>query len=188
MPQKRGVTLRAVRIGNQVQVTAATDTAGPVYFFWFVDGSFVGRTAAAQRTFWIGRDEQARIEVFESVDPETAYTAFLPVALSAGRTLWWIRSFDDDVARYRVDENVDAGGYNAIASVRHEAGRFSYRFVTGRLTDLASYQWRVVPVDQVGNEGTPVELDAETIVRTPDAPSYTVAFDEGTDRVTFAES
>jgi hypothetical protein len=68
--------------------------------------------------------------------------------------------------------------------VRAVAGQWSYSWATGRLTDLTQYAWRIVPVDGDGNDGTPLALPLETIVRVPDAPSFGVSVAAGI--VTFA--
>jgi hypothetical protein len=59
---------------------------------------------------------------------------------------------------------------------------------TPRLDDLTTYTWRVIPIDAVGNEGTPLEIESESVVRRPDPPAFTATFDDGTSTVEFAEA
>lgn len=169
-----------------VVVTVTSDLAGTVYFHWYVDGAFAGVTTAAARTFHVAAGGQARIDVFDAAEPVADPFAAAPAAYPRHRTVWWVRSLATDVAWYRVDEQQDGGDWAAIARVPHDEATWSYHVLTDRLTDLASYAWRVVPVDAAGNDGTPVAADALTVVGRPDAPNVTVAFDDDTQKATFA--
>lgn len=103
------------------------------------------------------------------------------------KTIWWVRSLASDVAEYRVEQQKDGGAWTVVATVPAIAGRWTYQQITDQLVDLASYAWRVVPVDTAGTDGTPIVIPAERVVRTPDAPDFTVSYDAGTQRVTFSE-
>ena len=101
------------------------------------------------------------------------------------KTLWWVRSLAADVDHYRVEQQRDGGDWVTIATVPVVQGKWSRQQITDRLVDLAEYTWRVVPVDTTGNDGTPVTIGPERIVRTPDAPEFVVSFDPATSRVSF---
>ena len=104
------------------------------------------------------------------------------------KTLWWIRSLASDVDHYRIDQSVDGGAWEELATVRVINDQWAYQYTTGPLTDLATYTWRIVPVDTAGSDGTPKTVGPEKIVRTPDAPAFEVSFDADTRKVTFTEA
>lgn len=173
----------AVRSGNSVWVVVTSDLDNP-WFYWFADGQFLTKRRHNGRGFLVAIGEQARVEVIDSLDGELDPLAIAVEGWPARRTLWWLRSLAADVAEYRVEQQQGGGDWEDIGRVPAETGRWDYRFTSPRLEDLASYAWRVVPIDAAGNDGTPVSVAAEMIVRTPDAPRFTATFDAGTSRVT----
>jgi len=181
-------TLSFSRHLEYVTVEATSSLAGLIYYFWYIDGAFLARTTSNIYTFFIREGEQFRISVKDSNNSNYDYLTHAPVGYSARRTLFWTRCTDSDILKYNLEQNKAAGGWTDIGTVNDIPGQWSYMFVTERLDDLTSYQFRVLPVDQAGNEGTALTLTAETIVRTPDAPDYTVTFDPDTDKVTYASA
>ena len=176
------------RVGGVTTVEAASDLSGDVLFYWYIDGAFVASTVAGVKSFALEDNDQARIDVLDSTDPAFDPVANSPSGYPARRSLFWLRSLATDIASYRVEQRKNAGSWTSIGVVNHVAGQWSYSLLSPRLDDLADYEWRVVPVDVAGNDGTALTLDAVRIVRTPEAPDFTVTFDEGTTRVTFAEA
>ena len=175
------------RNGNVTTVVATSGLAGDVRFYWYLDAAFVASTVSGTKSFVLERDDQARVDVLDSIDPAFDPVANAPVGYPARRSVSWVRSLDDDVGSYRVDQRQDGGSWTAIGSVPHEANRWSYSVLSPRLVDLDGYEWRVVPVDLSGNDGTALSLGSAVVVRTPDAPRFTVSFDDATARVTFTE-
>lgn len=178
---------QTVRAGDVTRVTVTSDLAGTVYYFWYLDGSYVGSGQMPWWDFHADQAEQARVECLDSTDPDFDPYENAPAAYPPRRTLWWIRSTDADVDHYRIDKVKDGGDPELLAIVPHDDGVWSYAFVTGRLTDLSVYTWTITPVDAAGNEGTAVTIGPEVIVRTPDAPDFTATFAPATTRVAFAE-
>jgi len=172
--------------GTLLVVRATSDLAGTVYYHWYLDGVWIGATVSSTRTLFVAEDEQVRVAVHDTTDPNFDGLAAAPTAGPRRRTIWWVRSLASDVAVYRVDQRVDAGEWTAVARVAADPAAWTYQVQTGVLTDLAEHEWRVVPLDAAGNEGTPLALDAEKVVRLPDAPDWTAAFDDETQKVTFA--
>ena len=185
---RKTVTLTQRRDGNVTTVTCTTNLQGTVFYYWYLDGIFVAVTTTNTFDFIIPAGEQARIECIPSHNANLDIIANAPSTPAARVVLWWIRSADTDVKEYKVEQQKDGGDWNTIATVPFLSGAWDYRITSPRLTDLADYTWRVTPVDDVSNEGTVTTLAARTIVRTPDAPEFTIAFDEGTTKVTFAEA
>ena len=176
----------ATRIDELVQVAVVSDLTGTVYYHWYVDGVWRGMTSTPTHTIYVGSDAQARIDVVDTNDADFDYLAGNPSPYPAARRLWWIRSLAGDVDHYRIEQQIDGGDWTALAAVPRRGEQWHYEYTTGRLTDLTAYVWRVVPVDEAGNDGTAVTLDAETIVRVPDAPEFTATFDPDTETVAFA--
>ena len=175
-----------VRIGNVTRVTVTSDLSAPIYYHWYLNGSWSGVTTGPGKSFHLGDGDQARIEAIDTNDPAYDGIANAPDGWPARRTIWWCRSVDSDVVRYRVEQQKDGGDWSTLGTVQAVAGQWPYSLLTGRLDDLATYAWRVYPVDAAGNDGTALTLDSEKIVRTPDGPDFAIAFDDGTTKVTFS--
>jgi hypothetical protein len=177
-----------VRIGSATLVTVTSDLSGTIYYHWYLDGQYVGISTDGTWTFYLDEETQARVEVVDTNDADFDVEAGNPVPYPARRKLWWVRSLATDVAKYRAELNQDGGGWETIGFVQHDERQWTYELLTGRLDDLLDYDFRIVPIDTAGNDGTALDLDSETIVRTPDAPDFAVSFDEGTTKVTFTEA
>lgn len=166
---------------TQVEVTS--DLTDPTYF-WYVDGVYFARTAVPWVMVHMPEDDQGEVIAIDTTSPDAFdVQANAPTAYPARRELWWTRSQDADVAFHRVKQQREAEGYETIEDVAVSED-WAYRLITPRLDDLTNYDWRVVPVDAAGNEGTALALGPEKIVRKPDAPNYSVSFDGGTGRIT----
>ncbi len=180
------LTVTTVRDGNITTVTAVSNLAGVVYYYWYVDGTYVTRTTAPGYSFYLDEDDQARVDVLASNDPYFDYVANAPPGYPARRSIWWVRSTDADVKYYRVEQNKDAAGWVNIGLVSHDSTEWSYHLLSPRLVDLSTYQWRVIPVDEAGNDGTALTLDSEKVIRCPDSPDFAYSYDGGTTKVTFS--
>lgn len=176
------------RIGDVTEVTVTSDLSAPIYYHWYVDGSFRASTQTNVLSFYLDEGEQLRLEVLDTTDPDWDPIANAPDGYPPRRTLWWVRSISSDCVAYCVEQQKDGGGWSSLITIPARDGVWEYSYTTQRLDDLADYEWRVVPIDSLGNEGTPLALSAETIVRTPDSPDWAFTFDEGTDKVTFTEA
>lgn len=184
-PAKYPLEYAVTRLGNVTEVTVTTQLLEAVTYHWYLDGVYMGATTGPTFSFFVEDDEQAVIEVID--DPGNDFDPILqaPAHYPARYTLWWIRSLDSDVDHYRVEQNKDAGGWETLELVPHDDDRWDYWVLTGRLTDLSTYQWRVYPVDAAGNDGTVLTLQGGKCVRTPDAVNFTATFDDGTTKITF---
>ena len=174
------------RAGDLATVEVESDLTAPVYFHWYIDGEHIAETASGRMTFHVPSGEQLRLTVQDTTDPDYDAVANAPDGYPARRLLNWTRSIDADVGHYRIEQKLGAGAWTILDRVLSEPGRWEYSYRTGRLDDLGSYQFKIVPVDAAGNDGTVVSIAAETIVRTPDAPEFTVSLDDATQKVTFA--
>lgn len=159
------------RSGNITSVRVTSSLSGVVYYFWYLDGAFMGMTTSPTKTFSLEPADQAQIVCLDSNDPAFDPIANAPVGWPARRTLVWVRSVDT-AAKYRVEQKQGSGAWAVIGYVPVDPTTWNYQFLTPRLLDLTSYAWRVIPMDALGNDGTSIALASELIVRTPDAPSF----------------
>jgi hypothetical protein len=176
---------QTTRLDDVTEVAVATDLTGEVFFHWYLDGMYMGATAAAKRTFQLPPGSQAEIEVKDTNDADYDPLSFTPAAPPARKTLWWVKSPAQNIKKYRIEQQIDAGAWTFLADVQAQNGQWDYWYTTGRLTDLATYAWRVTPYDAAGNAGTAIEFLPEKIVRRPDAPNFTAVFSPATRKVTF---
>jgi hypothetical protein len=174
------------RQGRLTRVRAISSLSAPIYYHWYLDGLYLGVTRTESRAFCLDLSDQRRITVLDTNDPDFDPLVNAPEGWPARRTIQWTASVAADVAWYRVDQSKAGGEWTAVARVRHDPRRWVYSWESGRLDDLTKYAWRVVPMDEGLNDGTPLLLEAELIVRAPDAPNFTATFSEETSRVTFA--
>ena len=179
---------------NQVQdqeatlVTATSDLSGTIFYHWYIDGAFIATTEIASYAFYLLDDEQVRIDVIDTNDSTFDPIANAPAGYPARRSIVWQPSLEDTVRTYDVQQEKDKDGYETIGLIPHRPGTWRYRLLSPRLIDLEDYTWKVDALDAAGEILGTEELNAETIVRTPDAPDFTVSFDEGTTKVAFTEA
>lgn len=175
------------RVGDSVRVEVSSDLEGP-RFYWYADGAFVGSSTEPARSFGVAPGEQLRVEVLDSTDADFDALANAPAGYPSRRSLWWTRSSSSDVSAYVVEQQKDGGDWLELARVAQEPGAWALSFLTGRLEDLATYSWRITPIDRAGNEGTATTFGPELVVRRPDAPEFALSFDAGANRVTISEA
>jgi hypothetical protein len=99
-----------------------------------------------------------------------------------------VRSIYAGSTHYEIVQSKDGGAFTTIARIAHDPRRWSYSWRTAVLDDLSLYAWIVYSYEENGNQGHNKGITGETIVRTPDAPQFTMTLDEGTGKVTFAEA
>lgn len=176
-----------VRTGLATTVTATSSLSGTVYYHWFQDGAYLGVSTTPSKAFALAPGDQSRIEAVDTNDPDYDPLFNPPAGYPARRTITWIRSLDEDVARYRIEQYKGLEVTpEATFYVLHESAKWLYLWLSGRLNDLTNYYWTVTPVDAAGNDGTIIQMDSQRVVRTPDSPTFTATFDAGTTRVAFA--
>lgn len=180
------VFYHVVRIGETVEVTVTTTMSDVVWYFWYADGAYLGKTAGPTKTFQVPAGEQLRLDCVPTDQEDYDPLADPPEGYPSRRTLWWTRSLSADAAEYRIDQREGTDEWTTIAVVPQEIGKWDISIITGRLNDLTEYTWRIVALDAAGNESVPLTIGPERIVRRPDAPNFAVEFDTETERVTFS--
>ena len=159
---------QAVRVDDVTLVTVTSSLSGTVYFHWWLDGVYQGATTDGRWHCYVVPGQQATVDVIDTTDEDFDPLTEGPAVYPARRTVWWLRSLDGDVAAYRIEQQQDGGDWGTVGTVSREGDRWWYSLTTDRLEDLSDYAWRVVAIDQAGNESEPEAIDEETIVRTPD--------------------
>lgn len=159
--------------GDAYRLTWASDLPSPT-FYLYVDGELVLTTAATSA-------DVAGIVgvVYDVFDDPTPPAAGFPATM----TLAWHAAAG--AATYRVERLVGAS-WTAVATIT--AGELDYfTYVTDVLADDTVHSFRVVPVSQAGNDGTPATFTA-LMVRHPDVPVVDYAYDadDGTVTITAA--
>lgn len=174
------------RQGNTTLVTVTPILTGTVFYFWYLDGIYSGLSLAPQKTFVLLHGTQSRLECVQTLDADFDPLDNAPPGYPAFRTLTFARSGDPTIARYEIQQQANGGSWTTIGYVRDNPAQWMYSFRTPRLTDLTTYAWQVIPISQSGNAGAAVSLSTEYVVRTPDAPFYSLSFNAGTSTVTIA--
>jgi hypothetical protein len=175
-----------VRTGNATQITVVSSLTGTIYYHWYQDGSYLGVSSTPTRTFVLVPGSQARFTILDTNDAAFDPVANAPEGYPATRSLVFTRSIDSDVSKYRIEQQRESDGWISLGIIFDDPRAWVYQLSTPTLDDLTNYGWRVIAIDTAGNDGTAVTLAAELIVRTPNAPDFTVTFDPGTTKVTFA--
>lgn len=173
------------RAGNTTTITVVSSLVAPVFFHWYVDGQYVGG-GTNTRTFYLTPGDQNHIDVLDTTSVSFDPIANAPTGYPPVRRLFFTRSLAALVVSYRIEQQENGGAWSAIGTVPDDPTQWQFSFLTGRLDDLATYAWRVIPIDKYGTDGTAVTLASELIVRLPDAPKFSATFNAGADQVLFA--
>lgn len=177
----------AAAAGEMFLVTVVSDLADPIiYYHWWLDGVYVDSTTVPDHAFFVPAGDLARVECVDTADADYDPLVASVATYPARRTLFFLRSLAA-VEHYRVEQRANVGAWTTIARVLPENGQWSFQVLSPRLADLTVYDWRVIPVDAAGNDGTALSLPSESpLVRVPDAPEFTATFDPNTTTVTIA--
>jgi len=185
-PFRRRPWLSAATVGGTATIAAKSWLRGPLWFYWWVNGVYYGRTTSGRLTLRPEAGERLTVEVFDTRDPEFDRTTFISRCAPARRTLQWLRSTAAAAASYLVEQRIGGGGWTKIARVPANSSTWLYTWRTEPLADLTLYAWRVTALDAAGNPGSHKVISPEIIVRTPDAPAWSVTLNSGTRKVTIS--
>lgn len=171
---------------NTIRAIATSNLSDPenIYYFWYVNGTFVQRSRSPIFEFSLLDDEYLRIDVIDSTDQGFDAEAHAPDVPQSRHTVYWNPSRESTIY-YRVRQKKSGGSWLTIGKVRHELGKWNYWCVTPVLDDQGTYEFDVAAVDKPGNAGTTVATDSVKVWRIPDAPAYTGAYSESTHKFTF---
>lgn len=156
----------AVTLGVPVQTgptqwrfTFTSDLTDPIFYI-YVNGEYVTQTRETFYDLTIGVNTQAQFDVLDVVDDLPA--EFFPGVMH----LRWDGTPDSTsfrVEQYVVDEWV-------AKQVIIADDRRVFHYTSELLDDSEVHQFRIVPIDDQGRDGTILEFEAE-MCRYPDEPS-----------------
>lgn len=171
-------TLTIKRHHNLTVCEAATLLTGTVFFHWYVDGQYVAGNTSNTLTLSLPSGHQKTITCQDTTDADYDPIANAPEGWPDHITIWWARVTDSSVVGYRVECST-GGDYAQVGWVWQSPHLWIYTWRSDRLADLANYSFRVYAVDEAGNSSSAVSIAITPFVRRPDAPTYTLDFDDG---------
>lgn len=152
-------------LGNGLFSLSWSSTLASATFYVYRDGVLILTTPATSAIVFVPVGDSPVYEVLD--DPGATPTAAFPGYM----ILAWYASAGS--ASYRIDQLIGASWTPLITIDDLGQGTFQYR--TATLPDGQTSQFRVVPIGTNGNAGTPTAF-ASLIVRHPDPPNVTMAF------------
>lgn len=164
---RMAVTLtRSYSVGGGVwRVEWTSNLANPT-FRVYRNGKLALTTPAYSANFKVAPGEQLSLEILDG-DAKPA-----PSFPGTMRLEW--QNGGGSIASYRIEE-WNGSQWNAAATLLN-AGQWQFSYTTRFLEDCATHRFRVVPIGNNGNPGTPAEWSA-TMVRHPDAPRKNFVLD-----------
>lgn len=181
-------TVVLTRDGNLITAIATSMLSGTVYFHWYLDGVYVASTTTGRWSFVLEAEERVQVSVIDTTSESFDPVANAPEGFPARRTIRWIRATYDGIAWYEVSQTKIGDSPVVIGRVKHDERRWAYSLRTPILDDLADYSWSVMSIFGDNNEGNNQSIggpNGETVVRTPDAPRFTITFEELSKKVGF---
>jgi hypothetical protein len=166
---------------NLFRLALTSSGTPPITFRVFREGKLTATLISSVQTASIdipvASGDHPFIEVLDRNDDEEQ------VAFSGRLLLHW--QAVANAASYRLEENVAA-----VWTLRREMvddGSGAYTWKTRWLEDLTTHQFRIIPVDAAGNQGTALSFSV-LMSRHPDVPQVGYAFVPGTGKVTINQA
>lgn len=140
----------------------------------YQDGILIATTTAEEWIFQALPGTALIVEVLDDADA-------LPEDVFPGRvTLGW--HGEDNVESYLIEEFIDAA-WTTRATILDDGSGY-YAWTSRFLEDVTTHQFRITPTGTNGQTGA-VRAFSAFMVRNPDTPVLSSAFDEGTGKVTW---
>lgn len=170
------VTIKTpVRVGpNSWRVGWSSDQPNPI-FRLFRNGAKLRDTLLTAEVFTMGENEVAVLEVRDDALAST-YAADPRALLNWGKPVAATK-------QYRVEQSVSAA-WVPKATLGEDGPEYK-NWKSQPLPDGTTQTFRVTAIGVNNNESTPVSAPVK-IVRHPDPPAVTFAYDDGTNQVTIA--
>lgn len=161
-------SLTLIRAAGGYRLSYASDLVTPTFTI-YRDGALVATTT---ETSWPA-DVPGTWEVFDdATSPAFAYPDFAILTWYAVAT----------AVAYGIDEKQGAS-WVARETIDDDTSPQYFLWRSDRLADDTTHEFRIVPIDAAGNEGTPISRTL-LMVRVPDAPEVTFAYSSVTTKVT----
>jgi hypothetical protein len=162
-----------------VSVQGHSDVTAPVTLRMFQNGIKVGEYESLDGYFaFTVNIMPGDSDSFEVLDKSCSIPA---LAFPGRATLNWRAKTDAN--KYRIEEYVSAAWTERITINSNGSG--SYVWTSRYLEDVTTHQFRIIPIDASGNDGTALTFSMY-LARVPDVPLVTYTYDSGTGKVTIA--
>ena len=160
---------------NTWRLSWSSDQTDPTYRV-YLDGQLISEQTSEEYILRMDGSAAPIVEVLDVASdvPADAFPGYLRLGWAA----------HDDAAQYLV-QKYNGASWDTIATFAADASKAWWTYNTPGLADETSHQWRIVPVDAAGNEGTAVSFTV-LMVRNPDPPEVNYAYSAGTGKVTIA--
>ena len=145
----------------------ASDLSDPTFYIW-LNGEFVTDTKDTYYKATVPFGEQVQFDVFD--DPDEVPAAYYPPYA----TLRWEGSGAPE--SFRVEQEIDAVW--VLQAIVPSRLTNLYHWKSRKLDDATTHNFRVIPIDTEGRQGTIREFSIE-MCRYPDAPSQDMTFVAG---------
>lgn len=152
---------------TQFEFIYSSDLDDPTFYI-YVDGAFVTETKETTWTVTAPLNSQFQFDVLD-VETDTPEEHF-----PSKFTLRWDGT--PDSTSYRVDQYVTDQWVAKHVAIADDTRVYHYK--TDTLDDSTTYQFRVVPLDSIGRDGTVTEFEAE-MCRYPDEPDQSMSITGG---------
>ena len=164
----------AVTLGIPVQTgptqwrfAFTSDLPDPIFYI-YVDGAFVTQTRETYYDLTIGINTQVQFDVLDVLEDLPA--EFFPGTM----TLRWDGT--PDATSFRVEQYIGSEWVAKQVVIADDSRVFHYD--SELLDDSTVHQFRIVPIDDQGRDGTILEFEAE-MCRYPDEPSQAMSITGG---------
>jgi hypothetical protein len=162
--------------GNSWWLSWSSDLTDPTFYIYDLSGN--GLLSTTKETGMLVICEAGESRVIEVRD---AVWANVPRGFPGRLDLFWYATAD--TAHYRIEEYV--GSAWALVGKQTDDGAGHWTWRTRFLEDITTHQFRIVPVGTNGNSGT-AKTWSVLMVRHPDPPQVTFAYDEDDGTVAIA--
>lgn len=152
---------------TQWRFTFSSDLTDPTYYI-YVNGDLVTQTRETFYDLTVGINTQIQFDVLDVADdlPEE----FFPGTM----TLRWDGT--PDATSFRIEQYVGSEWVAKYVVIADDSRVFHYE--SELLDDSETHQFRIVPIDNEGRDGTILEFEAE-MCRYPDEPSQAMSITSG---------
>jgi hypothetical protein len=176
------ITTRTMQQIGDVAFAACTSSLPNPTYYWFVDGIFRTKTTVPRYVVTVPAGAYHAVDVIDSTD--SAYDPYAAeTEQGAARRMVFTPVAGTDATSWRVQQQPSGGDWSTVRTVHVRDGVHTYEVITPRLDDGATYTWRAVPYDAAGNDGTPVTVHTEAVVRKPEPVYWTGLYSSGSNSI-----
>jgi hypothetical protein len=169
-------TLTVIPTGPTSFRLQASSTLPETDYRWFRDGVLYSVGRESFLDVRVSRSSQA---TFSVLDDEEDADALIEAGVSSGLVIWWTRR--ESTQLYRVERWT--GSEWVLVEIINESGLAVYSVAVEGLADETLHTLRIVAVDLTQQQAV-IATRTAFLIRRPDVPPQTFAFDSETGEVT----